>query len=372
MADESLQHRSTQVAIFCGGSLASLIQVTPLLRAFRERAPHLERFLIARSDTAPLLIGTPLADRVLALPRAAWHGGMRAWLPVARMARRRVTTMLLDRPTLCGISWDRSPRLARAAGSWMARAEVPHRYGFVREPAWLFTDVVPDLPPPGRHESMRMRLLLRVLDLPGFECSPDLALTRGERQRARATLARLGIDVTRPLVAVNPAADHRLKEWSPGRYAELLSTLPEGVERLVIGWGRPTRAMRVAQLVRGPAPAIFATRHPRELAAILTRCALLVTGDSDPMHLAAAVGTPVVALYGPTDPEWFGPLGGQHQILRLRLRCSPCAVDDRVPPCPYGQACLRDLPLEPVRDAVLRALRSRQAAPIELEARVPT
>lgn len=370
MADESPDRRSTQVAIFCGGSLASLIQVTPLLRAFRERAPRLERFLIARSDTAPLLIGTPLVDRVLALPPAAWHGG--TWLPVARMARRRVTAMLLERPTLCGISWDRSPRLARAAGSWMARAEVPHRYGFVREPEWLFTDPIPELPPPGRHESMRMRLLLRVLDLPGFECSPDLALTRAERQHARATLTRLGIDVTRPVVAVNPAADHRLKEWSAARYAELLGTLPDGVERLVIGWGRPTRAIRVASLVRGRAPALFATRHPRELAAILARCALLVTGDSDPMHLAAAVGTPVVALYGPTDPEWFGPLGGQHQILRHRVECSPCAHDDRVPPCPYGQVCLRDLPLEPVRDAVLRALRSRQAAPIELETQLPT
>ncbi|MBI3912425.1 MAG: glycosyltransferase family 9 protein [Armatimonadetes bacterium] len=363
------------MALLCGGSLASLIQLTPLMRALRERSPHLHLLAVVRTDTAPLLQETDLVDRLLALPPAAWTGGPRAWLPVARSARRWVERALLERPTLCGVAWDHSPRLARTGGAWLCRAGVPRRFGFIGEPAGLFTHVLPEPKPPApphrgtRHEALRLRSLMNALGLHGFECSPDIALRREERQWARHALTEAGLDPSRPIVAVNPTADHRLKEWPAPRIAELLDRLAEDAQRVILAWGpRARRAGRVVPISSGcpdtvGIPVLAATRDPRELAAILARCAVLVTGDADPMHLATAVGTPVVALYGPTNPEWFGPLGRQHQILRHPVACSPCAHDERVPPCPNRHACMQGLETEPVLRAVRAALRARATAP---------
>ena len=89
------------------------------------------------------------------------------------------------------------------------------------------------------------------------------------------------------------------------------------------------------------------------LPALLRRFSVLLTGDTGPMHIAAAVGTPVVALFGPTDPGRTGPLGDRHTVLRRDLSCSPCFLKQ----CPYGHECMEETAVDEVCRAVRDTLR---------------
>jgi ADP-heptose:LPS heptosyltransferase len=91
----------------------------------------------------------------------------------------------------------------------------------------------------------------------------------------------------------------------------------------------------------------------RQLAALLRRASLLVTNDSGPMHLAAAVGTPVVALFGPTDPRCVGPYGEGHIVLRKNIDCSRCRRNR----CARDSACMKAIEVEEVISAAREAIR---------------
>ncbi len=110
---------------------------------------------------------------------------------------------------------------------------------------------------------------------------------------------------------------------------------------------------RIASLMKA-APVVLAGRdRVAFLPALLRRFAVLLTGDTGPMHIAAAVGTPVVALFGPTDPRHTGPVGDHHTILRRDLFCSPCFLKK----CPYGHECMEEMTVDEVYRAVRETLR---------------
>jgi heptosyltransferase-2 len=173
---------------------------------------------------------------------------------------------------------------------------------------------------------------------------PSELLDEGARE-----LRRAGVD-GRPLVGLAPAtARGPARRWPAARFAELAHRLrAAGVTPVVIaGPGEEGLAAEVAGdaiAVAGP------TVDVAGLAGVLAGLGLLVTNDSGPMHLAAAVGTRVVALIGPTDPVRTAPLGEGHALLSLDLDCAPCLKSD----CPLGHtACMNELSVDRVFDAVI-------------------
>ena len=201
----------------------------------------------------------------------------------------------------------------------LAALNVPQRYALTLEPK------APD----------RARLL------------PKLFLTAEEHAWAKETLSRFD----RPIIMLHPYATHPNKTWPETNWRALIRLLTlEGLTPIVIG-RQPA-----------PLPELLATEDftnktsLRETAALLSQAALLVTGDSGPMHLAGSVGTPVVALFGPTTMEWgFAPAGTQDTVLQVNnLPCRPCSLHGSHP-CPRELACMRNLTPE----VVLEAIRNR-------------
>ena len=92
-----------------------------------------------------------------------------------------------------------------------------------------------------------------------------------------------------------------------------------------------------------------------DLAALVARAGLCVTNDSGPMHLAAALGTPLVAIFGPTDPVWVGPYGKPESVVRVGLECSPCYLR-KLRECPYDHACMRQVSAEMVIERAKQVL----------------
>jgi lipopolysaccharide heptosyltransferase I len=147
-------------------------------------------------------------------------------------------------------------------------------------------------------------------------------------------------------MAVNPSARWPTKLWGDDRFAELIRQLPR--ERVVLtgGASERDRIERIAQGCRNKA----GTTDLFQLAEFYARCSVVVTNDSGPMHIAAAVGTPVIAIFGPTDPALTGPYGKQHIVLRAGVDCSPCLKDRCVHQPPME--CMEKVTVEEVLAAI--------------------
>jgi len=165
------------------------------------------------------------------------------------------------------------------------------------------------------------------------------------------------------LIGLHVAGGRESKQWHLARFADVGRTLAaEGRVTLVLTGGAGDRAL--VDAVRrdlGDAPVVD-TAGVLDLpasAALLSRLTMLITGDTGPMHLASAVGTPVIALFGPSDPRRYGPLATHQQVLRVQLPCSPCG-QVRLPPerCRgHVPDCMDGITVAAVVDAARRWLR---------------
>jgi len=206
-----------------------------------------------------------------------------------------------------------------------------------------------------RHQVFDADPILEGLGLSGVDprWRPSLPLElveEGARELRRAGVARDGA------IGVAPAcARGETKRWPAAAYGELARRMrARGLEVVVvIGPGEAELGRQVVAAAGRPLPVVGGDVDVAGLAGVLARLSVLVCNDSGPMHLAAAVGIRMVALFGPTDPRRTGPLGDRHLVLRRDLECAPC----RARSCALGHAaCLRELPVERAERAVLEML----------------
>jgi ADP-heptose:LPS heptosyltransferase len=222
----------------------------------------------------------------------------------------------------------------------------------------VLTDAV--APDPGAHiadnaKALVLRAFDRTLQDPvAQDFSPATATARlNIPDAARLTASELlaAVPGNGPLVGIQPATGRRIKEWDPVRFAEVGADLARtrGARIVLIGF---TSDAPVLDAVRAawPADVPLYELPPNVdlivLAAVLERLTLFITGDTGPMHLAAAVSTPVLAIFGPSLPTRYAPLSARSRIVRIDIHCSPCNLMrqpparclNRVPDCLAGIA----------------------------------
>jgi lipopolysaccharide heptosyltransferase II len=216
----------------------------------------------------------------------------------------------------------RSAVMARLAG-------CPARIGFAdgREGSPFFYTERVTVPTSDMHAVDRYLLVADALgakrDAPSFQFR-DL---EEDRARVGQLLARHGIPSGTAWIAVNPSARWPTKRWAPERFAAAADELQRsGAGRIVLIGGPEARpeARAVAGRMHTPPVDLTGQTDVALLPALLKSAAVLLTNDSGPMHVAAAVGTPVVAVFGPTSPVRTGPYGAGHRTLNAGIPCSPC------------------------------------------------
>lgn len=235
---------------------------------------------------------------------------------------------------------------------------IPTRIGYDTDRRGaLLTHALP-LPPRTGHQLRDYDLLLSSRGIePDLE-PPRLPIPAQAAGRAARALESAGLPRDGRLVLLAPgAASGWPKRWPPERYACLADRLadrglPCGV---VVGPNEKALGARVTHAARRPPPLLGADLDPVELAGVLSHARLVVSNDSGPMHLAAAVGTPVVAFFGPTDPGRTAPAGASSRILNRYVFCSPCYLNE----CPYGHECMKEITVEDALRAVEEVLSSR-------------
>lgn len=320
--------------------LGDVVLTIPLLDALAERFGPVD--VLATPGAAPLIETHPAVRRVVRYDKKGADRGFRRF-------RRLVGALRADgyaRAYLPHRSW-RSAALALLAG-------IPERIGFDDSPARAtYTECRPR--PSGVHESVR---LLGLLDPVPTARPFRLGLTDQDRARASAWLTAAGVGT--PFVALAPGSIWGTKRWP--YYAELARSL----DIAVVAVGGPDDAglgAAIADAAPGRAVNAAGALSLRESAALIERAAVLVTNDSAPLHLATGVGTPVVALFGPTIPAFgFGPLGADDAIVEHRaMSCRPCSAHGPQV-CPLGHhRCMKELGPELVAREVQRILLHRGA-----------
>ena len=315
--------------------LGDVVLTTPLLRALSLRHGPVD--VVTTPAAAPLLETHPAVRRVIPYDK---RGTERGWAGLAALARRL-------RETQYEVAYlpHRSLRSALLA----FRARVPVRIGFRDGWRSLYTASRPR--PVGGHEVDRLLALAGGADAIR---TPSIGLTAADHAAAERFAEDEGLGAD--LVAVAPGSIWGTKRWP--HYPALAARLSAAHGVAVVG-GPADRgaADAVVEAVRGAggrAASACGRLALRESAALIGRARLLVTNDSAPLHFAQAVGTPTVALFGPTLPEFgFGPLNPGDRVVELTdLDCRPCSRHGPAD-CPLKHhRCLRDLPVERVMAAI--------------------
>ncbi|MBM4196629.1 MAG: glycosyltransferase family 9 protein [Gammaproteobacteria bacterium] len=160
-----------------------------------------------------------------------------------------------------------------------------------------------------------------------------------------------------PLAVIIPAAGGSFRLWPVERYGEVaVMLLGRGYRVAIVGGTDAIEAGAAIAAAVGRSPLVIDMTGRTTLAqtaAILARARFALGPDSGVLHIAAALGTPTVALFGPGLWRKWAPRGPRHRLVRLGLPCSPCVAGGRLPPCPHDVACMRDLASAPVLAAIL-------------------
>ena len=229
-------------------------------------------------------------------------------------------------------------------------AGIPVRIGYDTDRrGGLLTHAVPP-PPRTDHQLRDYDRLLRFRGIePDFD-APRLPLPEKAKGRAREALERTGLASSRLALLAPGAAFGETKRWPVERFGKLADRLRDrGFDcASVIGPDEGDLGARLSAAAQVPVPVLGSELDPVELAALLSRANVLIGNDSGPVHLAASVGTPIVAFFGPTDPGRTAPAGAPARILDRYVFCSPCFLKR----CPYGHECMEEIRVEDALRAV--------------------
>lgn len=312
--------------------LGDAVMTLPSLRSLKEMAPGSRVTVLTKPAFADLYRAAPGADEVLPHER----GGVRPWLRTVRELRRRRFDAALLFP--------RSFSSAFVVYS----ARIPRRIGYAGGGRTsLLTDPVRRLPGK-RHRVHHFHHLLSALGEPPAVRAPRLEPPDDAVAWAKQSLPG------GPWIGLNPGATYgEAKQWFPDRYIELGRRLA-GRARIVVVGG-PSEAELGERVARGAGGLNLAGRTSvTQLAAAIARCRLFVTNDTGPMHVADAVGTPIVAVFGPTDWIETPPFGKSHALVRHEIECSPCLKRS----CPLGHhRCMKEVSVDDVERACRGRLR---------------
>jgi len=325
------------------GAIGDVVCAMPLAQRLRAGWRQTRIIWAVEPAAAPLLQTHPAVHEVIVFRRGQ---GVTAFPAFLRAVRHREPDLTLDlqRHLKSGVT-------SRASGA-------PRRLGFhwrnSREGNCFFNTETIE---PVETFTLKLTHFQRFADHLGVPPAPvsfGLAASPAERDRAAALLAPAG---AAPLAMLHVGSTWPSRRWLPAATAALCTRLRDRGLGVVLIGGRGDTAFAAAVLASGAGEVLNLVGRTalRQVVAILERAAIAIGPDSGPMHIAAAVGAPVVALFGPTSPRRSGPWGWDELVVRGDAPCAPCYL----PRCPIGHLCMTSITPDMVMARVERALASR-------------
>ncbi len=342
----------TKIVVVQTAFIGDCILILPMVQSLRTHFPHASIAVVTNPVAAEVFRNHPAIDEVLQFDKRGGDSGLRGLLSFARSVRSRTFDLaVVPHRSL------RSALLVRLSG-------IPRRIGFSTSAApVLFTDVVRY--DAGRHEIERNLALLRPLAIEAGIALPQII------PDAEGIGGLLNGFPAAQMIALAPGSIWNTKRWPEEHFATLGRLLADQGHTVVL-IGGPGDAPLCERIASGlPADRVLQTAGRCSIlqsAELIRRCRLLVSNDSAPMHIAVAVGTPVVAIFGATSPSFgFAPIGQYDTVVeREGLPCKPCSIHGGTR-CPVGTfECMISLSPSTVAErvqSVLNAVRSTSTSP---------
>jgi heptosyltransferase-2 len=344
--------KSLKIMIRATNWVGDAIMALPALRAVRQLHPEAKISIVARPYVAEIYREQQVCDELIAYDPSGEHRG---WSGREKLIAE-LRTRKFDVALLLQNAFD---------AAWLAwRAQIPQRIGYARDArSLLLTKAIP-VPKPGEippHEKFYyLELLRRVGWLDQLPDEPHITLRVSDaaRQRAMQTLLEAGSRPHAIRIAIGAGASYgSAKCWPPDRFAKALNSLLSrtNADSDVILFGTPGElpvSTAIAAELQRPPINLTGRTSTADLLPLLSQCHLFLGNDSGAMHVAAAVGLPVVAVFGPTDPYGTAPVTPHLTIVQEKPYCSPCFLRR----CPTDHRCMTAVTPDMVESALQSAL----------------
>ena len=331
--------------------IGDAVMCEPAIAALRGLFPQAELTLLVKPAVAELFKGHPAVQHILVYEDRGQHAGLTGkWRLANALRRGRFDLAILFQN-------------AFEAALLTFLAGIPRRYGYATDGRRLLLS--DPIPRPGKqavaHQVEYYLGMLRPLGCEEQALSPRLVLFHEEETAMARRLTESGISGAELLIGLNPGSTYGgAKRWLPERFAETADRLAAqfGAKVLIVGaHGEEALAQAIAGRIQAKTIVLSGKTSVRELMAAVKRCAVFITNDTGPMHIAAAFGVPVVAVFGPTDSRTTAPFGAGHALVRQPVDCSPCLLRE----CPIDHRCMTRVTVDEVCQAAIVQLASRQA-----------
>ncbi|MBS0183268.1 MAG: lipopolysaccharide heptosyltransferase II [Nitrospira sp.] len=332
--------------------IGDAVMCEPAVRGLRSLFPEAELTMLAKPAIAELFIAHPSLHRLLVYDDKGAHAGISGkWSLAGSLRRHRFDLAILFQNAF-----------EAALLAWLAG--IPRRYGYATD-GRVFLLTEPIAVPRGsvpEHQVEYYWNLLRPLGLADGATLPTLLVSADEDRKADVRLASSGIDSSDLIIGINPGSTYgSAKRWLSDRFAEVAKRLVRRLEQtesahvavVVLGAkGEESLGEDIAAQLGSRSVVLSGGTTIRELMAVVKRCRLLITNDTGPMHIAAALGVPVVAVFGPTDWRTTAPYGQARSIVREAVDCAPCLLRE----CPIDHRCMTRISVDRVYEAAVQQI----------------
>ena len=315
----------------------------PAMKAVRKHFSGAQITLLVRPWVAGLFSSASFVDEVWA---EAKPSGIADWTRLTRDIRARRFDLALLLPN------------SFESALMIFLGGVPRRVGYGTDGRrWMLTDSIAPAERP-RHQVNYYLDLAKALSASTDHPSLEIQATIEERAHARRLLANQGIAGGVPFLVLNPGAAYgSAKRWREDRFADVADILADELKlhvALIGSEAERTIAEEIRSRMKSTAAILNGKTSLETLIGVLAESSLMITNDSGPMHIAAALGVPTVAVFGSTDDLVTGPYGPRTRIVKHPVECSPCLLRE----CPIDHRCMNGVTVEDVRRAAREVLAS--------------
>lgn len=330
-------------------AIGDVVHALPFLDVLRGNFPDARIDWLVEEQAFQVIAGHSGLDRVIVSRRNSWKTRLlhfKSYMPLVR----EVSEFLKElRSYEYDLVIDLQGLLKSGVLVGLSKGKRKIGMGGAREGGGIFLN---ERPVPVDYEEHAIDRYLRVAEYLGCDSiswKGDIPFSDSDKKRVDDFLNADGIQ-KRPLVAINPMARWESKLWEPDRFASLADRITDELSCKVIFTGSNTDRNVIKNIFKKMKASpinLAGCTSLKQLAYLFTKCAALVTTDTGPMHIGAAMGCRVVALFGPTAPWRTGPYGHSHKVIRANLECSPCFKKK----C-NDMLCMKEITVDRVFEAV--------------------
>ncbi len=334
--------------------IGDAVMCLPALMDIRDCFAKAGITILARPTIAELLHEQCGINDVLVYEHRTDHRGIFGLLRLSQVIRKRAfdTAVLFQN--------------AFEAAVLASLSNIPTRIGYATDGrGWLLSQSVRLPSQPSLHQARYYQQLVQTITkAPSKDRAPKLVVTAMDQVACEAKFPEVFLPSEMLLIGINPGSIYgSAKRWLPERFAELGDQLVVQIRKeypeysavrclLMGGKGEEALGVEIANRMCSQPIVLSGKTSIRELMGILRRCAVLVSNDTGPMHMAQALGVPVVAIFGSTDPKSTRPSGGGQSVIRTEVRCAPCLLRA----CPIDHRCMTGISTNLVMTAVMKQI----------------